>query len=41
MFNAKDFVERALALFLVVLALSGIAFGVATMTSTNAALGIG
>ena len=41
MYNAKDFVERALFFFLLILALSGIAFGVASMANTGGAFGMG
>ena len=39
--NVRDLVERALAFVLLMTALSGIAFGVASMAGTGGALGIG
>jgi hypothetical protein len=41
MYNVRDLVERALAVALLMTALSGIAFGVASMAGTGGALGIG
>lgn len=39
--NVRDFVERALVLFLLILALSGIVFAVSSVAGTGAAMGLG
>ena len=41
MHNFRDLVERALAVALLMTALSGIAFGVVSMAGTGAAFGVG